>query len=977
MAPIPVKTIKYRGRNIQYKTVRDLAKTLKITVPQAKQIRDDIKNNDTSRVISTPGGMVRKIDIRDRPLLLRNFNINPSSVRSNKIALSANTSVPLSNNTSISKSLEPNTPYMLSVDVTSKVMFSPPNSIPISFTANISDTPSNIARYSITQWNNLVRNYMGNQSIQDFMITDSRRIIRPFGQTDARLKISNMTLQDNTPLNITTLFNQTVELNEGENNKCIERYFKRRHGDKYDYSSMHTTDDIYEYCKKYRVNMIAYDISGNIIKQFKSKSKGRKPIYFIAYNNHLYPLENKYLESRPKKKYDEMIHVDNVIESLTKLIKNGNVPSDVQFSDDVISYVFNNKKYICNNDYDRCKEIMSMYGIENKIHDNVTLSTVGSQIESLFIENNISSFFPYSNKFVKGGYNYVCDNHMKYKNMDCKSIDKNNSYPHALYSLDYLIRCDVRVNDIKKYNGEHIELHYMYSVSPKESSILIPESGLYSGKHLQYCKNEGIEFTIHDYIQTTYTPNYYRAIIDDLKKRNLSKSEFKTILNIMIGKFEKNCGHKKIYKEYVQIANNDESIRVPGFVHSLDDNINIIFKNKESVTLYNKFPIAMQVKDQSRITLYEMMKKQNAKTDDIVMIRTDSITFKPNFNIDMSIIKPGIDGWKICNPCWFESDVMCYRNEAKPLERIEYDISLIAKNIIGNCYAGCGKTYKIINNIIPKCQDMGYIVLTPCHSAAKHYKLNKCNVDVIQRYTLQNKIPDENVVIIDECGMVDGKGWDLIFKCALLGKQIYAYGDFNQLPPVGTDDIKINEWFMNKIFYNKESLTTNYRNDFTKEYYDMLINSNDIEYNLGQVLMHGEKSYYDADVVICYTNKSCDKYNKMITQRKGINDMATIGVNVICNTNALRSYGIFNKFMYTIKNIDSDSVTLDDTLNEITIKKYELYKHFSFGYARTIYSIQGESIPKYYYAPEDKIFLSDGRVAYTVISRKKTKNVIS
>lgn len=975
MAPIPLKTIKYRGRNVQYKTVRDLAKTIKVTVQEAKQIRDDIKKGNTGRVISSPMGRVRKIDIRDRPLLLRDFNINPKTVRSGVIAKSAASSVPLSRGAYIGRELDPNIRVMISVDIRTRVMFSPPNMIPLNFTANISDTPRNIASYTTTQWNDLIRNYMGNQSLQDNMIKSTVRFIRPFGQSDARLSIQNMTLRDDAPLNIATLFNQRVELNEGNKNGCISRYLKRRHGDKYDYSNLKTTDDIYEYCKNKYVNMIAYDIRGNVVKEFNTKKKGKRPVYFIAYNNHLYPLENKYLETRPKKKYDEMIHVDNVSASLVKLIKNGDVPSDIQFSEDVVSYVFNNKKYICNDNYNRCKEIMAMYGIADKIHDNVTLSIVGSHIESLFIEDNISSFFPYSGRFVKGGYNYVCNNHMQYRNMEhCISIDKNNSYPHALYNLDCLIRCDVRINDIKKYNGgSPLTPHYMYSVSPIASSVLLPESGIYSGKHLLYCREERIDFTIHDYVETTYAPNHYRAVIDDLLKRGLTRREFKTIMNIMIGKFEKSCGHKKVYKEYVQIANDDESSRVDGFVHSLDTDINIIFKNRESVTLYNKFPIAMQVKDQSRVTLYEMMKKQNATTDDIVMIRTDSITFKPGFNVDMSIIETSIHGWKTCTPCWFESDVMCYKNEEKPLSRIEYDISMLARNVLGNCYAGCGKTYKIINEIIPKCKDMGYIVLTPCHSAAKHYKSGGCNVDVIQRYTLQNRIPEDNAIIIDECGMVDGRGWDLIFKCALLGKQVYAYGDFKQLPPVGAEDITINEWFMKKIFHKHETLKTNYRNDFSKEYYDNIINSDDLKYNTTQVMMHAETDFHNADVVICYTNATCNKYNTMITQRRGINDMATIGVSVICNSNALRSHGIFNKFMYTVKNIDSDGVTIDDTIKEITIKKRDLYKHFSYGYARTIYSIQGESIPRYYYAPEDNAFLADGRVAYTIISRKQTK----
>jgi hypothetical protein len=60
-------------------------------------------------------------------------------------------------------------------------------------------------------------------------------------------------------------------------------------------------------------------------------------------------------------------------------------------------------------------------------------------------------------------------------------------------------------------------------------------------------------------------------------------------------------------------------------------------------------------------------------------------------------------------------------------------------------------------------------------------------------------------------------------------------------------------------------------------------------------------------------------------------------------------------------------VEIDDGL---FIKAIDINEYFKFAYAQTLHSIQGQSIEKIYYAPEDYIYL-DGRTAYTIISRIK------
>ena len=94
-----------------------------------------------------------------------------------------------------------------------------------------------------------------------------------------------------------------------------------------------------------------------------------------------------------------------------------------------------------------------------------------------------------------------------------------------------------------------------------------------------------------------------------------------------------------------------------------------------------------------------------------------------------------------------------------------------------------------------------------------------------------------------------------------------------------------------------------------------------------------------------------------------------IGCKIVCNSNELRDMNIYNNFYYTIKAVDGD-ITINDGLDDIVISEKQLKKFFDFGYCRTLYNIQGESITSFYFPVEDICHI-DGRALYTLISRLK------
>jgi hypothetical protein len=196
----------------------------------------------------------------------------------------------------------------------------------------------------------------------------------------------------------------------------------------------------------------------------------------------------------------------------------------------------------------------------------------------------------------------------------------------------------------------------------------------------------------------------------------------------------------------------------------------------------------------------------------------------------------------------------------------------------------------------------------------------------------------------------------------MYGKRIIAYGDFKQLLPVGVDKPLLSSIFQNYVFGIIDNMNTNYRNNFSIEFYDNIIDGKCD--NKKMIKQYGKIT---SNNVICYTNKSCLKYNTIIMNRLGIESIESIGCKVICNSNDLRELNIYNKFQFTVTGIEDNNIVLD---NQYKISRICYGMYFNPAYARTIYSIQGESMNDFYYPVEDYNFLND-RTTYTIISRLK------
>ena len=815
---------------------------------------------------------------------------------------------------------------------------------------------------------NKINDYLQNAEIEN-VFDVSYDVVSQYSK--ATMDFNGMVLREQ---NIIRIFNEDLENvipPDGEN--CVKYYLnntikglKRKLKD----IEEPTINDLKEFCSKNKICFRCYDInrklvSSNIIKYSKCKS-----INIVAWNNHIYPIKNLYFKKENKQNKLTFIYKENINNELINYLDNGKLPVKVSTAGQAtISYFIteDNKVYSNNDEYETCLKVATLFGIQDKIDYTTTLISLGNTILNLYKKNNINSYWLNSGDFIKAGYNYSAEIDKAELNINMKkikTIDKNKCYSYLLRNLPFLVKYDFQKNKPVDLKNHTIEDHFMYIVQPVESSILIPNTNVYFGSLIKFAKKQGIKFKILEGMETSKEENCFKEMIDDLYEK--CPSIAKDIINRMIGTFNLGAKAPEDMIIFEKICNNDECIRSEGYVFKLNEKYNILYNKKTTLPrLGTKKPIAFQILDESRIMIYKKMVELGLEDKDIIKVKTDSISFlDKDLNINTG---NGFNDWKeeeykymkFVNCCDNPIDLMTFKRQI-------YIDGQTTKLILGN--AGCGKSYDIMHNLIPKLTK-NYLILAPTNSTMAEYKINNFNVKVKQTFTFLNTIPNEDIVIIDEVGMSDDADFKVIVKCILAGKDVYAYGDFSQLLPVGVTEQKDGKFIIDMLFGEVVYMKTNYRNKFTSKYYD------DLRYNYNKTELIKEVKKYstkwtDAEFIIAYYKDTRDKYNKMKMEHLGFKSIQDVGCKVICKSNDLREKGIYNRYRCEVIDNTNNEIIIKDKLNTYHINKETYDKYFEPAYALTLYCVQGESINSYYYPNEDfqKI---NGRTAYTLISRLK------
>ena len=948
----PKKKLVFKGKNIYYKTIVDLSKKLKLSKDETRGLLRDYSQGETTRYLIKNNQTVR-YDLREKPpALIRDFDIK--SFRNKKF---------ISKNSTIKNVKVLNTLRGERIGGKIYIRFRLSYAGTYQGDRNITILVNHIEReYTDTELINLISTqpdwtFLENSDFNFTLISKEYKTV-----LDQNLSWGDYGLQNET-VNLCNIFNELIPNNEGH---CIKDYLKKTYKKigKKTIDKLETIDNIYDFCVKYKIKLVVYDINCNLIKENREYTNTYKALCFIAYNNHLYPLKNETIKKIPEPlKYELNLVVDCHKEFMDLIKEEGELGSHPNvYNDRITSFFHDGFLYFENKDFEKCETILDKFGIGDKMTPYTTLNNINEIIQKLYVKESVSSFFPECHKISKGAFTY---GNKKLINKNPIQIDKNKAYSSILKNLDYLMITDIKTmkhgKPTKKIN---IQDHYLYIVEPEKSSILLNDTQICIGKKLKLCDKHNIKYKVKEVLECTYKTNYYKKMVEDLYEM-CDNDSFKQIVNIMIGKFsqEKTFNRKQ---KYIKICNEDElnrNINKEGIFHTqIDDDTYILYEFQEKIgDIFNKHPINIQIKDEMDMLLFKTMNDLGLKDQDIVKINTDCIAFINKDDKYKELIGDGLDDWKIET---FKKDSII--NNEVVLHTglcLEFDSF---NNTLGCCYAGTGKSYYLINDLIPKLKDKSYIVVSPSHSSIKEYREKKINCNVIQYYIYHN-LPKEDIIIVDEIGMLDYQNFNMLYKLSLMGKIIIGMGDFNQLAPVNGGYCS-SPLFIDMLFRYKVNLDINRRNNLSIEYYDSLIKSKNHKYLTDEIQKHSVNDYKKADHIICYENKTRQKYNELMKTHHKINNLWDKGCKIICKTNDLRSDNIYNNFTYTVIKTEGEKVYLT---NDIIIDKADLI-NFDYNYAGTAYSVQGKSLNSFHYAKEDFKWLNNN-TTYTIISRIKQK----
>jgi hypothetical protein len=797
-------------------------------------------------------------------------------------------------------------------------------------------------------------------------------------------------------------------------------------------------DDIYD----------GNDICSNIDK-FKDIDQFNKLqiLCAIVYEGHIYPYSGGKLK-RISTKPQQIKLVKDASKEFINFHKRGILPRNVNVYTKyenkksivtIQSFICKGTKYFENDEYDKCVKILEKFKINKCIPTNIRLTGLINFILSVRKEKiNVSSFLPEKDRYKakaitwetsnspENGIEFITNSNGKKigsgpkpgKNFGKKiiGIDKNKCFPYDLCQLPYLIIHDWRKHYVKDISNEKkykIKDEYLYLVKAKYFSIPIPKSGLYPGYHLN--KYNFIDIELLEELETDTCINFYRDIIIELYHK-MDVNEFKLIGVNIIGKMERDIGKitKFIFKG---IVDKDKEFNDTCTIKIGDHNI---FLGKRNIinNVRDQIPINIQIKCHSYSILADKIKEQKLDDDDIVQINTDSIFYYGDYPEDFKNksdekLRKNFNGWKKSGV--FKSSSAFKINFSEDNE-ITKTCSLINNNnnqrVLYMKYAGNGKTHFIVNKLVKLCiiNNKSYIVLTPTHSTLNDTKTTKCvldkytkvdiKCDILQKYCFDGTIPDVDVIIIDEIGFCGADCHDFIYKLNEANKSFFCFGDFNQMPPINETRTYNQPHYLKYMFNKIDTEFVNFRNNFTKKYYDDIING-----KLDPLVeVHKYSSAIDsAEICICFRKETRDIINKKILKLKGLKEYS-IGTKVICTTNNLLDtsdkYPIYHHKEYVIFEVNvcgqrivrekindkiketkediKEFVLSDSDGNKIIVKDTKFYSNFRHSYCINIYEAQGKTFESYHWASRDNNWLSKKRyssdnmrfrVAYTLISR--------
>lgn len=801
------------------------------------------------------------------------------------------------------------------------------------------------------------------------------------------------------------------------------------------------TKEIKRFCQDRRIPMYALDDEEKVFDVYHpEKINNRVPaMVFRISNKHFYPITktskiqkvNHYNQVRSvlfdtvveKPAYEmdidlkNVVYCDDMMQNIKQHIADRKLPRNIVMNDnEIISYILDDKQYICNENIEINKEICENM---NKKYTGQGLGTLLFDIVDETIKD-IPKSTPNSevyNKLVEAKKNRTHTGFLGNNNdtNDCIGVDIRKSYSYSTYNINEWIILDF--ND--KWEVYDYELKTGLYYVETNDYMLFKGNSIYSNKIIEKGLKESIEIDIkYQLIPKKTISNIFRTLIDKIveySKGNTNISKF--LINMLTGMFGKSdCKNTKCYinNDLDQIfcfINDYKSKGVKVFVNKIEGTDYFFYGYKlEQQLNETNIPMYIQVVDDNNIRVYDMMKKLGGelvarKVDCCIVRNPNPIVESDEWGGYRYCTVPKIIGKEDINNMEMVIDtpyIEYYIKDSSKWKQIQS--VLISKNgLLLQGDAGKGKTYcaKQIINYLDKDRVK---VLAPTNKAALniggstiHSFLKMTEKGYINPKLIKIIETKYDYIVIDEISMITKELWKrlCLLKRSCPHIKFLLLGDDKQIPPV--EDENYGDYFNHpavKYLCNNNKNTLQVLKRYDEELYNLLCNVDTIDISKYPNKMN--------KVNICYFNSTRKGVNAYWNNKEKVDGCLFIpenvydeysqdmyiyeGLPVICQKTKKGDDEIVcaNSESFIVGNYDDENIYLwnerpDDNgepviyTMEIPINKFSEY--FLLNYCSTIHRLQGTTIT-------DDITIYDWenmntKLRYTALSRVKAISQIS
>ena len=682
-----------------------------------------------------------------------------------------------------------------------------------------------------------------------------------------------------------------------------------------------------------------------------------------------------------------------------------------------------NKNVVCYNE--DCSSVIKACEIMNIPFTNQSLlQLTHEKLNDKQILKDLSSSFS-DNILTTIKSDMPCGNWVrKYENsydfVNVKAFDFNKLYSSIFENKDTLwFKTDI-TSQVSLYDKKALTSDKLYYVNTSVNDMLLQGSGWYFYEIVDIALKDNliekhcITHEINGFVQNTDVFTKFVSDIYNTFPVDIAKS----MLNPFIGNLGKT--HKSIGK-----TSYTTSIE-QAFCETKADENYIFSQTHLGKEVFRSSNVALQELDNINILMnrkivqlgwlavYKLIKTLGGT---LLAVKTDCVIVDSPINVNTSDTRGGYKIEKISEKSLRNfmtrqhnhtvRDVATFDLNLKDIVKVdikdEYDTEAIVNTILDNDNvlllgrAGTGKS-QIIKKMIKKLKlrEIKHKVAVPTNQAGRVISDEAKTLHKLFGYDIEGKIHSVNLsgnqyIIIDEISMIQTEFWAEIIKIRRKHPLIkfLLCGDFNQLPPVGQENIDIyNSAFFRDIVDCKIELKINKRlkGDGVK-HFDIMTSA----INGDQINHKFESNSDDIKKHLCFTNFKRICINKQMMLRERGDEYLTIDppksnktivplyqqihlykdLKLVCKKN-LKKFKLFNGDSLTVISFTDKSVKLlcDYNQEEIDISiDTDFCLTFYPGYARTVHSSQGQTFDTPYCLHETQKYSNE--MLYVALSRTK------